>query len=70
MKQGSLIAVHCEVGDQAGLRVDRILLLAHDRLDHAQDTGLGQRKTRVRWKITRQLEDLDYADDIALLSST
>jgi hypothetical protein len=27
------------------------------------------RKTGIRWKFTTQLEDLDYADDIALLSS-
>jgi hypothetical protein len=26
--------------------------------------------TGIRWNITSKLEDLDYADDIALLSST
>jgi hypothetical protein len=26
--------------------------------------------TRIRWNFTTKLDDLDYADDIALLSST
>ena len=29
-----------------------------------------QGDTGIRWKMMRQLEDLDYADDIALISST
>ena len=29
-----------------------------------------QGNTGIRWKMMRQLEDLDYADDIALISST
>ena len=29
-----------------------------------------QGDTGIRWKMMRQLQDLDYADDIALISST
>ena len=36
-----------------------------DRLDYAE-----QGNTGIRWKMMRQLEDLDFADDIALISST
>ena len=35
--------------------------------DRFKEQGAG---TGLRWKMMRQLEDLDYADDIALISST
>ena len=44
-----------------------LFILAIDWVMHQTTTGAG---TGIRWKMTRQLEDLDFADDIALVSTT
>ncbi len=43
-----------------------LFLLATDRVMSRTTEG---RRTGIRWKFTSVLEDLDFADDIALLSS-
>ena len=39
-------------------------------LDWVMRNTLQEGNTGIRWKFTTKLEDLDFADDIALLSST
>ena len=46
---------------------DRILVLTCPGLDHEE--GNSRQEMRIRWKFTTVFEDLDFAGDIALLSS-
>lgn len=39
-------------------------------IDWVMGKGLVERNTRIRWRFTAKLEGLDFADDLALLSST
>ncbi|PFX30295.1 putative uncharacterized transposon-derived protein F52C9.6 [Stylophora pistillata] len=52
---------------QARLCNVRLLIPPRHRLLMQETTNLA--KTGIRWKFTGQLEDLDYADDIALIST-
>ena len=46
-----------------------ISVFAYHRLDHEEDYRT-KGKTGIQWTLWTQLEDLDFADDIALLSHT
>ena len=39
-------------------------------VDWVMGNALQEGNTRIRWKFTAKLEDLDFANDTALLSST
>ncbi len=45
-------------------------LLFINELDWVMRKSVGGRKRGIRWTLTEQIEDLDYADDLSLLSHT
>ena len=55
-------------GVKQGCTMSRLLFLPI--VDWVMRSTLQKGNTRMRWKFTTKLEDLDFADDIALLPST
>ncbi|VDQ02604.1 unnamed protein product [Trichobilharzia regenti] len=45
-----------------------IVLIAGGGLDNATDNGPESEETGIKWTYTKNLEDLDFADDVCLIS--
>ena len=56
------------VWSETGVQYVRVLALACNRLDH--EKTLEGDNTGTRWKLWSKLNDLNFADDISLISST
>ena len=57
-----------KTGVKQGCNMSGLLFLLV--VDWVMRNTLQEENTRIRWKLNTKLEDLDFADDIALLSST
>ena len=56
------------IGVKQGCMLSPLLFLI--ALDWVMEEPTNHQRTGIRWKLTSVLEDLDYADDLCLLSST
>jgi len=66
--QGTTEWFKIRTGVKQGCNMSGLLLLLV--VDWVMTNALQERNTGIRWKFNTKLEDLDFVDDIALLSST